>query len=218
MSLRLRCYFKSAKSIFSVHELFGLKENCLFQTNKAKVRWEGIATSSTQRLPAPSQHQQILVDGFHSMKCPFCAARCLNEYLKNHVADAHGIVENRCYLCDCQFASVHLLSRHFMQEHSVDDSLTCRLCLVTLTSKSQFVTHLSKHAQVKPFKCSYCEKAYYNAKSLVRHKKSCFGVENPFACRSCRKCYKSEELLREHLRTGFCWNDFGRFGTLNGGL
>ena len=202
----------------SRYGLFGLTENCLFQTNQAKLRWEGVATSSTQRVPAPYQRQQ-LVDGCHPMKCPFCTARCLNdEYLKNHVADSHGIVENRCYLCDCQFASVHELAQHFMQEHSVDDSLTCRLCLVTLTSKSQFVTHLSKHAQVKPFKCSYCEKAYYNANSMVRHKKSCFSVETSFACRSCRKCFKSEELLREHLRTGFCWNDFGRFGTLNGGL
>ena len=105
-----------------------------------------------------------------------------------------------------------------MQEHSVDDSLKCRLCLVALTSKSQFVTHISKHALVKPFKGSYCEKAYCNAKILVRHKKAFFSVENPFACRSCRKCYKSEELLREHLRSGFCSNDFGRFGTLNGRL
>ena len=184
--------------------------------------WEGVASyapSGIQHLPAPSQLQKTLVDACHQMKCPFCAGRCLNdEYLMNHVADAHGVVENRCYLCDCQFASVHLLARHFMQEHCVADSLTCRLCLVTLPSKAQFVTHLSKHAQVKPFKCTYCEKAYYNAKSLVRHKKSCFSAENTFACRSCKKCYKSEELLREHLRSGFCWNDFGRFGTLNGGL
>ncbi|KAI0227818.1 hypothetical protein LSAT2_021700 [Lamellibrachia satsuma] len=133
--------------------------------------------------------------------------------MNRHVADSHGIIDNSCYLCKRQFPSVQELAQHLMEEHSVDRNLTCRLCGVTLKTKSQFVTHLSRHAEVKAFKCSYCEKAYYSATHLDRHKQSCFGIEHPFPCSCCDKSYKSQQSLKEHFdavhrgksfRCGFC--------------
>ena len=152
------------------------------------------------------------------VRCPFCVVWFFyDDDMNRHVADSHGIIDNSCYLCKRQFPRVQELAQHLMEEHSVDRNLTCRLCGVTLKTKSQFVTHLSRHAEVKAFKCSYCEKAYYSATHLDRHKQSCFGIEHPFPCSCCDKYYKSQQSLKEHFdavhrgksfRCGFCGKVF----------
>ncbi|KAI0227807.1 hypothetical protein LSAT2_021689 [Lamellibrachia satsuma] len=180
------------------------------------ARWEGVTTHTayTSALASitrnfPVSEQQSIAANYPRLRCPFCMAWFFGDVdMNRHLADSHGIIDNSCYLCKRQFPNVQELAQHLMEEHSVDRNLTCRLCGVTLKTKSQFVTHLSKHAQVKPFKCSYCEKAYYSLQHLVRHKRSCFGIENPFPCSHCDKCYRSQQRLKEHIDAVHCGKKF----------
>ena len=184
------------------------------------VKWEGVAgyttegvagystTACSSSLASSTQHSHVTpyrdqeaaeTDVLPPLKCPFCVT-CFfdDDALNRHLADAHGIIENRCYLCDVPFAGVLELFEHLTEQHSVENNMTCRLCGMTLKTKTKFVAHLSKHAQVKTFKCGYCGKAYYSRQHLARHNQSCFGIEDPFPCSHCDKCYRSQECLKEH--------------------
>jgi len=166
------------------------------QVNKEGVKNELSMAQAVQHSDTTSHEQTYTT----RVRCPFCVTYVAdNDGLTVHLIELHGIVNNCCYLCKWQFGSVFALADHLMDKHSVSKNQTCRLCGVKLKTKSLFVTHLSRHAQVKTFRCSYCGKSYYSLNHLNRHKQSCFGVSNPFPCDYCDKGYKSQQALKEHV-------------------
>ena len=185
-----------------------MTEHCLFQRMDIHTSWSSSVVHTAGASALASVTEQDTAD-YPRVKCPFCVTWFFGDVdLNAHLSDTHGLADNRCYLCKCQFATVQDLADHLSDEHSVSKNLTCQLCGITLKTKSQFVTHLSKHAQVKGFKCSYCGKAYYSLQHLVRHKQSCFGIESPFPCMHCDKCYRSQQRLKEHIDAVHCGKKF----------
>lgn len=70
----------------------------------------------------------------------------------------------------------------------------------SFVTKDKCQRHTRIHTGEKPFKCSYCDKAYNQSNELKKHLNSHLGV-NVYQCQFCPLRFPTVKIVREHFLT-----------------
>ena len=81
----------------------------------------------------------------------------------------------------------------------------CSFCNKAFIQRSHLRDHEYIHKGVKPFKCAFCDKTFTQSGNLKTHQRIHTG-DKPFACRHCDKAFIQRNHLREHEKIHFEWN------------
>lgn len=79
-------------------------------------------------------------------------------------------------------------------------NLSLSFQIFRFVTKDKLIRHTRIHTGEKPFKCTYCEKAYNQSNELKKHLHSHLG-ENVYQCDFCPLRFPNVKIVREHFLT-----------------
>ncbi|KAJ6622260.1 Transcription factor grauzone [Pseudolycoriella hygida] len=120
--------------------------------------------------------------------------------LLTHIKNVHTpkIAATRvCDICGQDFANKYSLLVHMQGKHSAIESRKFQ-CNIWLKHQSTLSTHMKKHQESAPVKCSVCGKVTRSKFALNNHMKYVHG-ERKYQCSICCKSFKKSLTLKEHM-------------------
>lgn len=157
-------------------EILNSNQQCLFcstaslQNKDSKKPPEENKEDSVQLPPKAAKKSE-------SVLCESCGDTFKSrDYLKTHVDIKHNNQTVACSICNAKFAAKHSLKRHIKRVHGTKNFI-CSTC----GKGFAYETHLSKHVKVvhekltivnKNKKCRFCDRKYFDKKSLTIHERS----------------------------------------------
>ncbi len=106
--------------------------------------------------------------------------------------------EYLCLICKRQFKN-RLNIRYHIACADSSAGHPCKECSRVFKSSSHLTYHLrTVHGAEKPYKCSFCEKAFAQSVKLKRHERTHTG-EKPFKCDVCQNNFTTKYNLKEHM-------------------
>ncbi|XP_070193649.1 zinc finger and BTB domain-containing protein 11-like isoform X5 [Littorina saxatilis] len=107
-----------------------------------------------------------------------------------------------CQECGHSFQRSKALTEHRRQKHAFESGprYRCTLCEKTYMNVTEYHSHVSAHAGVKPHQCAKCNRSYQDRRNLTRHvcKKAPILIH---ACSICDGTFPSARLFRQHMHT-----------------
>jgi len=112
--------------------------------------------------------------------CPICGKKCYyTADLEIHIAVQHmGLALERppkdegevmCHECGKVFSHRYRLKQHLSTTHNKSRDHPCPFCAKVFCLKHQLTKHLLTHADVKPFKCKYCDYQNVRKYRVTKH-------------------------------------------------
>lgn len=112
--------------------------------------------------------------------CPVCGKKCYyTADLEIHIAVQHmGLALERppkdegevmCHECGKVFSHRYRLKQHLSTTHNKSRDHPCPFCAKVFCLKHQLTKHLLTHADVKPFKCKYCDYQNVRKYRVTKH-------------------------------------------------
>lgn len=106
-------------------------------------------------------------------RCPHCLIE-FREYddLLEHFSVHIGKKRIKCELCTKWFLYQRELTRHFDQEHTFKNRLTCLDCGKILKNRQHFHAHYTKDHMKhhnNAFRCCLCDKTFGSMYNFTRH-------------------------------------------------
>lgn len=123
-----------------------------------------------------------------------------------HMKDDHPNDEfvDKCPHCLRIYPNSALLTKHLKNQcENPLKSFSCNLCGVKFMWKSSCDSHVEKmHAmelkkeKTKTYTCDVCERTFFRAEHLERHKKIHIPAEKKFSCDLCKKKFNRKDNLK----------------------
>ncbi|XP_037040901.1 zinc finger protein 84-like isoform X2 [Bradysia coprophila] len=115
---------------------------------------------------------------------------------------------DKCTHCLRIYPNSVLLTKHLKRQcENPFKAFNCNLCGVRFMWKSSYDSHVDKmHAtemtkeKTKTFTCEICERTFFRAEHLERHKKIHIPAEKKFSCDLCKKKFNRKDNLKSHMR------------------
>lgn len=143
-------------------------------------------------------------EGYQCSKCN----RSFNRTWKilAHMKDDHPNDEfnDKCSHCNRIYPNSVLLMKHLKAQcENTLKSFNCPLCRMKFMWKSSCDSHIEKmhptemkKEKSKTFVCDICEKTFFRAEHLERHKKIHIPAEKKFSCDLCKKKFNRKDNLK----------------------
>ncbi|XP_059621352.1 zinc finger protein 26-like [Phlebotomus argentipes] len=148
--------------------------------------------------PEHLEAHQILEDCEYS--CGVCAQKLPQiDELKMHVFQHSEKFICPVRACGWEYGTFARLSFHMRKKHVQKLEHKCEYCLVTFEDYTALRTHIRFKCAERKFKCSHCDKSFFNKKALQFHLK-CANDKN-FICEVCGKGFGYRGDLTIHMRT-----------------
>ena len=123
---------------------------------------------------------------------------------------------NPCGRCGKNFIKRAQLNEHLAEVHEDERArkLQCKVCDKWLGSEDYMVGHRNMHMDIKPFKCTFCERSYRNPGNMHAHRKEAHaeeweaekskrgahaGRKNSNRCPKCEMAFPFISELFQHL-------------------
>lgn len=109
------------------------------------------------------------------LKCDSCLVilkdqKAYDDHCKLH---ENQIDEFACVICDKVLANKASLVKHMLIHSSnTDKNIICDRCGKVFIHQTSFEGHMKAHDDIRPSKCSLCDKQFRSISHLNRHKKS----------------------------------------------
>ncbi|XP_065082216.1 zinc finger protein 37-like [Ochlerotatus camptorhynchus] len=97
------------------------------------------------------------------------------------------------------FPSKAEYQKHLKQ--GVHKQHVCDICGASLKHKYSLEVHLSRHAGVTQFQCTYCSSSFYTKTELRNHMRSIHTTGERWECSKCKSVFKNRKLLNQHLES-----------------
>uniref|UniRef100_A0A8D8VN27 Zinc finger protein rotund n=1 Tax=Cacopsylla melanoneura TaxID=428564 RepID=A0A8D8VN27_9HEMI len=97
----------------------------------------------------------------------------------------------------------HPIKEHHVVTHNGSGrKYQCKMCPSTIFgSKSELQLHSQLHMrEVKPYKCTQCNKTFANSSYLSQHTRIHLGIK-PYRCEICQRKFTQLSHLQQHIRT-----------------
>uniref|UniRef100_A0A336N0Y8 CSON004154 protein n=1 Tax=Culicoides sonorensis TaxID=179676 RepID=A0A336N0Y8_CULSO len=136
-------------------------------------------------------------------KCKLCDSILHGSIsLKSHMESNHYQKSSiiKCIVCDKQFSSKSVLTRHIRTVHEKVRKYSCYICTQSFKLKSHLDAHQSSHTNERPFKCEICSLSFKTEIVLKNHLKS-HSIEASHICDICGSNFKSLTYLKIHQAT-----------------
>lgn len=121
-------------------------------------------------------HMKIHEKRFSCPECEYkCATKvCMDRHILTH-SNGKGM---KCFVCNADFKYATGLRQHLAKDHNIgtfheseEKKHSCHLCPKTFQHKNKLDTHIRVHNGEKPFKCTYCSKAFADKWYMTQHMK-----------------------------------------------
>ena len=86
----------------------------------------------------------------------------------------------------------------FSFKESFKNTCPCSQCLAAFSHAVNFINHLKKDRDEKPYTCNHCPKFFSQSSHLKSHLRIHTG-EKPYACNQCPKAFSDKTSLKYHL-------------------
>ena len=142
-------------------------------------------------------------DNAETHSCPECGKEFsrktnLNAHLKAlHSAESET---HTCPECGNEFSNKSNLNFHIANFHQLTDVHECKLCSFKSGKLSNFQRHMTSHSSERPFKCSKCEKAFKDKRTLWQHELLHNEEHKRFKCHFCEASFVTQSQCLYHTR------------------
>ncbi|KAH8356122.1 hypothetical protein KR200_012197, partial [Drosophila serrata] len=161
--------------------------------HQPRVQWDKLTEEEVVALKRERRKRDCICEqcGRH-FSCP--------SNFKVHLLRHTGLKSFACSECPQKFYTAHLLRRH-QDMHSGERPYPCQFCEMTFANTSVRTRHERiRHTNIKPFKCTECDKCFAMSGKLREHMLTHTG-ERAFHCEPCKASFVRRSHLLAHLRT-----------------
>lgn len=189
-----------------VHDQLNIGENKRFYQIVNSNSWElNLSDSETESESEMFDGSQTRSNvSYKCCKCEQIFDRSWKILL--HMKDDHPNDEfnDKCSHCHRSYPNSILLTKHLKEQcENTLKPFSCNLCGVKFMWKSSCDSHIEKmHAmdikkeKSKTFTCDVCDKTFFRAEHLERHRKIHIPAEKKFSCDLCKKKFNRKDNLK----------------------
>lgn len=179
-------------------ETIVLKENF----DKRKFSYPAICQHCGKILHNKSQFQSHNMTHDGVVQCEVCKRYVKKISIRHHLRTVHyGDLIYTCNQCPMRFKYYHVRQKHLFDVHNITLKVfECKMCPLTFSSSSSRAVHIRKfHLKHRPYKCTECNRAFFEKKDLASHM-LCHTGEKNFECTVCEKKFSRKKSLAEHMK------------------
>lgn len=131
------------------------------------------------------------------LQCNECGKWLMNNRcLKTHMI-LHSDVEFRCDKCEYVTKKKTLLNRHLLTKHSNLRPYKCDRCGRDFKMKRSLTIHIAQHGSTKKYQCQFCDRSFNSSTNFYAHRKS----THPKELQEMRR-REDEERRRKRIEAG----------------
>jgi hypothetical protein len=120
--------------------------------------------------------------------------------LSRHASLHDSSKHKTCQECGMSFKTSFHLKRHSLTRHSNLRPFKCNHCDMQFARKDKLKQHEAKHINHPLYQCSQCSKGFYRKEHLKDHEISKHSKQYPFSCEHCNKGFVHAKDLHRHIR------------------
>ncbi|CAF0852318.1 unnamed protein product [Brachionus calyciflorus] len=151
-----------------------------------------------------SLHNHLATHNTSDLKlfmCTYCNVSFkTRKELSRHAASHDFQKHKTCEKCGETFKTSFHLKRHCLTRHSNLRPFKCNDCGMTFARKDKLKQHEAKHVNLPPYVCNDCGKGFYRKEHLKDHEISKHSKQYPFSCEHCNKGFVHAKDLHRHIR------------------
>lgn len=145
---------------------------------------------------------------YHEFMCEICGRTFkLVESLRLHRRLHNKKCHFKCKYCSKEFRAYDGLKYHMLKDHKEAFKgaqlkiYKCEYCDKDMATHQQYVRHVSIHTNEKPLKCDYCDTRWATVSQLNAHKKKHDEENLRHNCNVCNIKFPIISKLKRHIRT-----------------